>query len=407
MGIPAFAVVGMGGYAKTHLNYVRQVEEEGLGKHVAEVALPSDQEVYVDEVEALRARGVEIYPSLREMLAVARDRIDVVCIPTGIPLHRPMAVAALEAGVNVLVEKPAAGSIQDVDAMIRARDEAGKLCTVGFQHLYRPDLHLLKEWICEGRLGRLRRVKSFGCWPRDRAYYRRNAWAGHLAVGDAWVLDGPHNNALGHAVNVMCYVGCDRPGESVTPTSIQAELYRANEIESADTVVFRAETQEGVEIFFAVSHCTDRTLNPTIVLEGERGRIEWGYRGGMTVLWNDGSRETYERTEEPPRIFEDIAEVLLGRKASLFCPIDVTRAQTLCVCGTFESSPIHEFPPDVRVEEPEKDAVVIRDMTELILEAFERAALFSEFGVPWAKPGERVSLERYRYFPTFRRCVGE
>ena len=406
MDVPAFAVVGMGGFARVHLSYVRKVEEAGLGKHVAQVAVPADREAYAAEVDELAQRGVGIYSSLREMLAVARDRIDVVCIPTGIYLHRPMAVAALEAGTNVLVEKPAAGSIQDVDAMLAARDRSGKLCAVGYQHLYRPDLHRIKEWVCKGKLGSLRRVKSFGCWPRDRAYYRRNGWAGHLAVGDSWVLDSPHNNALGHAVNAMCYVGCSRPGASLTPISAQAELYRANAIQSADTAVFRIATEEGVEILFAVSHCTDRTLDPVIVLEGEQGRVEWGYRGETTVLWSDGSTETFERSEETPRLFEDVAEVLLGRKESLFCPLDVTRAHTMCVCGTFESSLIHDLPPDLHVEEPEQGAVFVRGMTEAILEAFERAALFSELGLPWAKPGQTVSLKGYRYFPTFRRDVG-
>ena len=98
-----------------------------------------------------------------------------------------------------------------------------------------------------------------------------------------------------------------------------------------------------------------------------------------------------------------MAEVLLGRKAALFCPIDVARAHTLCVCGTFESSAIHEIPEAMRAEDREKDAVVVRGMTEAILAAHEQGALFSELGLPWARPGEKVSLEGYRYFPTFRR----
>lgn len=403
---PAFAIVGMGGFAKTHLNYVRRAEETGLGRHVAQVAIPSDQERYVAEVSDLKARGISIYASLREMLASARDRIDVTCIPTGIPLHRPMTVAALEAGTHVLVEKPAAGCIQDVDAMLRARDHSGKHCAVGYQHLYRPDTQRIKAWVCQGRLGKLRRIRSFGCWPRGRAYYTRNGWAGRLSVEDTWALDSPHNNALAHAVNAMCYLACSRPGESAAPVSIQAELYRANPIASADTAALRATTDEGVETFFAVSHCTDQTLHPVTLIEGELGRVEWAYHGETKVRWSDGPEQTFERPEASPRVAEDVAEVLLGRKAALSCPLDVARAQTLCVCGTFESSDIHDLPPDLRVENPETGVTSVRGMTEAVVHAWENAALFSELGLLWARPGERVSLEGYRYFPTFRRNVG-
>jgi predicted dehydrogenase len=405
MDVPRFAVVGMGGFAKMHLRYVQDVVEAGLGRHVAQVAIPSDQELSADEVAALRAQGVEVFSSLREMLAEARERIEVTCLPTGTPLHRSMAVAALEAGTNVLVEKPAAGSIQDVEAMIRARDASGKLCAVGYQHVYRPDTQRLKQWVCEGRFGAIRRVKSFGCWPRNADYYQRNGWAARLAVQDTWVLDSPHNNALAHAVNAMCYVACSRPGESLSPTAVQAELYRANPIESADTAVFRADTREGVEVFFGVSHCTDRLINPTTVFETDKARIEWTYGGDTTICWHDGKRDQFEGPGNVRRVAEDVAEVLLGRKESLYCPLEVARAQTLCICGTFESSAIHELPTELRSVDG-RGFTSVRGMTEAVVAAFEKAALFSEIGVEWAKPGEAVSLEGYDYFPTFRRRVG-
>jgi predicted dehydrogenase len=389
--LPAFAVVGMGGFARTHLSYVRKAEEAGLGRHVTQVAIPADQARYAEEIGGLRARGVEVYASLREMLAAARDCIDVTCIPTGIPLHRPMAVAALEAGTHVLVEKPAAGCIQDVDAMLRARDQSGRHCAVGYQHLYRSDTQRIKAWVCRGRLGKIQRIRSFGCWPRGRAYYTRNGWAGRTSVEDTWALDSPHNNALAHAVNAMCYLACSRPGESAAPVSLQAELYRANPIPSADTAVFRAMTDEGVEVFFAVSHCTDQTLQPVTIIEGERGRVEWGYHGETKVRWGDGTEEAFEKPDSGARVAEDVAEVLLGRRPALACPLDVARAQTLCICGTFESSAIHDLPPDLRREDPETGITAFRGMTEAVVRAYENTALFSELGLPWARPGDRIS----------------
>jgi predicted dehydrogenase len=405
MEVPAIGVVGMGGYAQAHRRYVERVERGGLGRQVAQVAIPTDQQVFAAELAALEARGVAVYASLRQMLAAARDQLDVVCIPTGIPLHRLMTTMALDAGCHVLVEKPAAGCIQDVDAMLAAQDRSGRLCAVGYQHLYRADVQQVKEWVCQGRLGRVRSIKACGCWPRTPDYYARNGWAGRLAVGDAWVLDSPHNNALAHAINAMCYLGCDRPGEALVPATVQAELYRANAIESADTAVLRVRSREGVELFFAVSHCTDRQVDPTFLLEAELGRLELEYHGGFRVQWADGRQESRPATAEPG-VLEDLVEVVAGRRERLACPLAVTRSQTLCVCGTFESSAIHEIPQERRGVDPASGGVVVRGMTDTVLRACEGMALFSELGVDWAQPGASIELGGYGYFPTHRPHVG-
>ncbi len=401
MQTPRIGIVGMGGFAQSHRQYVAKVEEAGLGRQVAQVAIPTDQELYAADLAVLRARGVEVFTSLRQMLAHLRGQLEIVCIPTGIPLHRPMTIMALEAGCHVLVEKPAAGSIQDFDAMEAARRQAGRLCAVGYQHLYRPDVRLLKEWICAGRLGKIQWIKACGGWPRDPAYYARNNWAGRLAVGDAWALDSPHNNALAHAVNTLCFLGSDQPGKALTPLALQAELYRANAIESADTAVFRMQSAEGVEVFFAVSHCTEERFDPVFTLGGALGQAALDYHGGIRVQWADGRREQYTHQGEP-LVLHAWAAGVAGHRDQLACPLIVTRTQTLCVCGSFESSPIRELPAGLRRVDPKNQAVTVEGLGEVVRRACEKRALFSELGISWAQPGREIDLEGYSYFPSFR-----
>ncbi len=401
---PKIGLVGMGGFARTHKKYIQAVEEAGLGLQVAQVAIPADQEAFAGELDDLRGRGVRIFSSLREMLALAREEIDVVCIPTGIPLHRPMAIAALEADCNVLVEKPSAGSIQDVDAMIAAETRSRGVCAVGYQHAYSPDYLRVKEFVCSGKLGRVHAIRSFGCWPRDPVYYNRNAWAGTLAVGDTWVLDGPHNNALAHAINIMCIMGSAQPGKALQPTAVQAELYRANDIETADTVALRAETDEGVDVFFAVSHCTEENVNPIFVVRGELGEIELDYHGSARVRLNDGTELEWPSADVGPQVLQNVVEHVAGR-ADLCCPLTLTRAQTLCACGSFESAPIRSLPTSLCRTEGE-GRVVCDGMSALVQQAWREGKLFSELGVEWARPGQRIDMSGYAFFPTFRRDVG-
>jgi len=126
--------------------------------------------------------------------------------------------------------------------MLAAQVRSGRICAVGYQHVGQRNYQFVKHWICAGNLGRVRSIKGFGCWPRDPEYYGRNGWAGKLAAGDTWALDSPHNNALAHAVNSMCFFGLSSDRPDVEPTAVQAELYRVNAIQSADTAVFRVET---------------------------------------------------------------------------------------------------------------------------------------------------------------------
>jgi len=401
--VPSVAVVGMSGFAVYHRRAVADLAAEGAIRHVAQVVPPMDEKTHGEEAESLRRSGVQLYPSLRELLAAQREHVDLITIPTGIGLHRPMTVAALEAGCNVLVEKPAAGCIQDIDAMIAARDRSGRHCAVGYQYNCLEPIKQLKNWICAGRFGAIRRIRGFGCWPRDRAYYTRNRWAGCLAIDDTWLLDSPHNNALAHAVNLMCYLGCDRPLEPLALTSVQAELYRAHPIESADTAVLRAQSKEEVEIFFAVSHCTDRNIDPAFEIEAESARLKLTLDGNTTITWSDGSTEELAGADPTNGALRDMANVLTGDQAGTACSLEIARAQTLCVCGTFESSPVHDLPHDLVQRDPDAGTHVMPGMTEVILAAFEQDALPSEMDLPWARTGDEISLIDYDYFPTYRK----
>ena len=102
MKIPNIGLVGMGGFALTHKSYIDMVEKSQMGRQVAQVAITSDQEIYTKELKSLKDNNVAVFPNLRDMLAEMRDELDLVCIPTGIPLHRTMAISCLEAGLSLI-----------------------------------------------------------------------------------------------------------------------------------------------------------------------------------------------------------------------------------------------------------------------------------------------------------------
>src|ERR1700742_164638 len=90
----------------------------------------------LDDVELVGISSLEPeHLDASELLALEPDVV-VICSPH--PSHPELAIAALEVGAHVLVEKPLAPEAREADAMIAASDRAGRLLGVCFQQRFRP-----------------------------------------------------------------------------------------------------------------------------------------------------------------------------------------------------------------------------------------------------------------------------
>ena len=92
-----------------------------------------------------------------------RDDIHIVDICAPGWMHAEIAIAALEAGKHVLVEKPLANTLAEAEAMTHAAAtarERGVQSMIGFNYRRVPALALAKELIAEGRLGTVRHVRA-------------------------------------------------------------------------------------------------------------------------------------------------------------------------------------------------------------------------------------------------------
>lgn len=282
---PRLALIGISGYGRIHLELARGARDRGEADITAAAIINAAEETA--NVAELQAKGCAIYTDYREMLAAHAGRIDLCLIPTGIHWHARMTLAALAAGANVLVEKPLAGSVADGQAMQAAEQAAGRFVAVGFQDTYDPGTRWLIDALRRGVIGEVRTVRFLGIWPRPRAYFLRNNWAGRLMIDGVQVLDSPLNNAFGHFVMLsLLFAGED----AAVPEPGGVELFRANDIESFDTAVVNARTPRGVRLWFGVSHVSHTALEPEIVIEGTAGTAGWRYE---TEAWyrNDSGRQ--------------------------------------------------------------------------------------------------------------------
>ncbi|MFP5312124.1 MAG: Gfo/Idh/MocA family protein, partial [Actinomycetes bacterium] len=124
---------------------------------------------------------------------VTRDDIDIIDICAPSWMHAEIAVAALEAGKHVLVEKPLANTLAEAELMTAAAAKArarGVQSMIGFNYRRVPALALAKELIAEGRLGTVRHVRAtyLQDWLADAqapmTWRLRKETAGSGALGD-------------------------------------------------------------------------------------------------------------------------------------------------------------------------------------------------------------------------------
>ena len=149
-------VVGLGMMGRNH---VRVWDEVIDGVELAAVADP-DADALRRATTGRAARG---YPDPATMFA--EEQLDLVSIVAPTSLHLPVTLAALEAGVHVLVEKPIASDRAEAEAMIAAAARANLILTVGHIERFNPAIRELKRRLADNELGRIFQIAATRLGP--------------------------------------------------------------------------------------------------------------------------------------------------------------------------------------------------------------------------------------------------
>jgi len=141
-------IVGLGTFGINHLRTFRQLHWQGVCELVAACDI---NEKLLEE--RLKEFSFQPYTDFEEMLA--RERLDGVTVVTPDPYHRPLVLAAAEAGLHVLCEKPLDVTVAGCVEMIKACERAGVLLQVDFHKRHDEYHRAMKQEIDAGVLGRI------------------------------------------------------------------------------------------------------------------------------------------------------------------------------------------------------------------------------------------------------------
>lgn len=401
----AFAVVGVRNFAATHLKNIRRLAAEG-GAQLAAVVI-ADQERNQAEMEALQAEGVTIFPSFAALLEGGSDSVDIITLPVTIPSHFSLALQAMEAGYNVVLEKPPVPTIEQMDRLREAERTTGKFCAVGFQFIHARSIRRLKEVLLSGKLGTIKDMACKGYWPRDVNYYSRNAWAGRSVLEGQLVLDGPMHNALAHFLNNMLFLSGPDMQNSAELKTVRAELYRSRSfITSDDTTCFQGATTTGVNICFYVTHSPSEQVDPYLEIRGTEGTAIWTFKEQVTIKTNAGEAMTFDNEGVDPwvEVMRTAARVHTGELPQLYCTLDNTRSFVVAINGAYQSArQIVNIPDEYLIHHGEGGSarVEVKDINGLMDKAFAARSLLSDVGVPWAVASKPFDVTDFTSFDPF------
>jgi predicted dehydrogenase len=396
------ALAGIAGYGDAYLEAILP-KQEMVGARLVGVVDPQPQRCKrLLELENLK---IPIHASMQSLFARSPD-IDLMLIVTPIHLHAAQTCFAMQNGASVLCEKPIAGTLRDALRMAEQQATSKNFAAIGFQWSFSQAVQSLKRDIMDGMLGRPIRMKSIALHPRPIAYFRRNDWAGRMYADDgAGIFDSPANNATAHFLHNMFYLLGTTRETSAVPVVVQAELYRANDIENFDTAAIRCHTECGVEVLFYTSHAIAERRGPRSRFEFELGHVDFdtGGSGEFVARFNDGRVKYYGHPnfDRHEKIWQAIDAVRTGKPVA--CGIAAAMSHAMCVAAAQDSAgEIIDFPPRLRrVLGYDGDAMVAIDrLGEQFIECYEREFLPSEHPeLEWSRPGALIELNKRNGHP--------
>jgi predicted dehydrogenase len=287
--------------------------------------------------------AAHIYRSVDDFLA--QSAVELVVIATSNPSHFPIAKQCLQAGKNVVIDKPFATCTQDARDLIQLAEQSGKLLSVFHNRRWDGDFLTLRKLMREGRVGRVTRMDSN--FDRHRPTVDAKAWRQRGEAGSGNFFDlGPHllDQALiafGEPASVTASIRRERTGAQVDDAFDVALTYADGLRVSLGASMVACAQRPRFSLHGSEGSWIKRDLDPqeAALKRGERPpSATWGQEPdtshGLLTICADG-KVTNEVVETLPgnylAYYENIRDAMEGK-----APLDVTAQQAFRVMELLE-----------------------------------------------------------------------
>ena len=268
-----YALIGCGRIAVNHIKAVKNNDLELVA--ICDI-IPENIDILLEKTdfEGCPKR----YIDYKKMIEEVPD-IDLIAIATESGIHAEIALYCIDHGINIIIEKPMAMSMDDADEIVRRSNEMNVKVSVCHQNRFNIAIQQMRDALEKGRFGKISHGSINVRWNRNKNYYDQAPWRGK------WASDGGclFNQCI-HGIDLLRWMMGDDVEEVYGVTKQQFHNYLECEDVGMAVVKFKngaIGTIEGTVNVFP------QNLEETLYLFGENGTVKIGGKSTNNIdVWN-------------------------------------------------------------------------------------------------------------------------
>lgn len=268
-----YALIGCGRIA---VNHIKAVVENNIDMIAA-------CDIKLEKIDQLVEKtkynkDFKKYSDYKKMIDENLD-LDFVSIATESGIHAEIALYCIENGINVIIEKPMAMSMEDANKIINLSKEKNVKVSVCHQNRFNIAVHKTRQAMDEGRFGRLSHGSIHVRWNRNKNYYDQAPWRGK------WESDGGClMNQCIHGIDLLRWMLGEEVEEVYGVTKQQFHDYLECEDIGMAVLKFKNGAVATVE---GTVNVYPQNLEETLYLFGEDGTVKIGGKSTNNIdVWN-------------------------------------------------------------------------------------------------------------------------
>ena len=289
-----YALIGCG---RISPNHIEAAKNNGLDFVAMCDIVPENMQ---EKSDKFGLEAVKKYEDYHELLAT--EKPELVAIATESGKHAAIALDCIEAGCNVIIEKPIALSIKDADAIIEAAEKKGVIVCANHQNRFNKSIQYIRKALEDGRFGKLSHGAAHIRWNRGPQYYEQAPWRG------TWAQDGGClMNQCIHNIDLLRWMMGDEVDEVMAYTDQLEHPYLEAEDLGLAIVRFKNGSYGLIE---GTTNVFPKNLEETLYIFGEKGTVKAGGTSDNIIEeWrfadelDDPESVKAEYGENPPNVY--------------------------------------------------------------------------------------------------------
>lgn len=289
-----YALIGCGRISPNHIEAAKKCNLEIVA--ICDIKAEKMRDIVI----RFGLESVREYTDYRELLMI--EQPELVAIATESGKHAFIALDCIEAGCNVIIEKPIALSIEDADKIIYSAKEKGVLVCVNHQNRFNKSIQYIRKALDHGRFGQLSHAAAHIRWNRGEEYYNQSSWRG------TWAQDGGClMNQCIHNIDLLRWMMGDDIDEVIAYTDQIEHPYLETEDIGIALVKFSNGSYGLIE---GTTNVYPKNLEETLYIFGQTGTAKAsGMSDNIIEIWNFADdlddpeivKSTY--AENPPNLY--------------------------------------------------------------------------------------------------------